>query len=206
MKRREVERIIESISRSLPSVGEAMRQWLDEFFGDRDEMNYFSFALPLGEMATEVYDWFRPTPWFIAAVPDRFFGEGMARGCIRAKQFVEPLPSICFHATPVSNKSSIESQGLLLGVVLGRTGRLRMFADSPYYIFASLTEPDAREWCLRFTEEEFLVYPVQIGKAGIRLFVDPCSVSGDGEVSGFIIDAVCVKPQFLDAPFRVNTA
>ena len=73
-----------------------------------------------------------------------------------------------------------------------------MFADSPYYIYASLSEQDAREWCERFEEEEFLIYPVRSGVAGINLFIDPCSVDTSRQiVSGYILDTVHVPSNLL---------
>src|SRR5262245_60785773 len=123
---------------------------LDEAFKGRDVLRLFSFAVPGSEMTPKVYDFFRPTEWFIVSVPDKFFGEGMEMATIRKKRFVEPSPRTCYHVTPVANQRSIEANGLMPGYKLNKQGRAKLFADSPYYIYASLTETDARDWCRRF--------------------------------------------------------
>jgi len=194
---------VETIIANLPfaPIRQAMSDRLDDAFKGQEALRLFSFALPGAEMTPDIYDYFRPTGWFIVSIPDRYFGEGMQRTTIRPKLFVQPSPSICYHATPKSNQESIKGSGILPGFKLNKTGHGKMFLDSPYYIYASLTEQDARDWCGRFTEEEFLIYPLQIGKAGIRLFVDSCSVDWNtGVTSGYIIDALHIPPHLLASP------
>ena len=169
------------------------------------ERSLFAFALPKVQMSPQVYDYFRPSEWFIVAVPEPLLGEGMARVTIREKFYIIPSPGVCYHATPFTNRESIERSGLLPGIKCNKQSRSRMFADSPYYIYASLSEEDAQDWCGRFEEEQFLIYPVQVGKARIRLFVDPASVDEINRViSGCIIDSPHVLPEFLDSPVFVE--
>lgn len=189
--------VLNLMSQSFPSVAAAMEERLNHPGPFTDELSPFSFPVASSELQPEVYSLLRPTNWFLVAVPDAYFGEGMLMASIRRKQFVQ-APEMCFHATPATNRDSVEDRGLLPGITLGTGGRSRMFADSPYYIYASLSEQDAREWCGRFEEDEFLIYPVRSGVAGIDLFIDPCSVDTSRQiVSGYILDTVQVPSNLL---------
>jgi hypothetical protein len=205
MTKQDVERLIAGLPSQIEAVGHAMTGRIEEAFKNSAELRLFSFAVPQSQMTSEVYDHFRPSDWFIVSVPDAFFGQGMERATIRKKCFVLPSPGVCYHATPLTNRQSIERSGLLPGFKCNKQSRGKMFADSPYYIYASLSEREAQDWCRRFAEESFLVYPVQVGKAGIRLFVDPASVDEMNKViSGYIIDSPHVPPELLDSPVLVE--
>lgn len=189
---------------SHPAIAQAIRERLQHSTPFGGQFSPFSFAIASTDLPMQMYDFFRPTPWFLVAVPDPYFGEGKLRASIRRKQVVRPRPDFCFHATPTSNQRSVEQHGLLPGISLGREGRCSTFADSPYYIYASLSVRDAREWCERFEEADFLIYPIRCGAAGIDLFVDPCSVNtSTNTVSGYIIDAIHVPRSVLGTAIRV---
>ena len=196
--------ILDLVRPSNPLIAQAMQQRLQQPSPFTEQFSPFSFGIASSELPIQVYNLFRPTPWFLVAVPDGYWGEGMMRASIRRKQIVQSRPELCFHATPSTNQSSVEEFGLLPGIALAREGRSRMFADSPYYIYAAPSEQFAREWCERFEGDEFLIYPIHCGTAEIDLFVDPCSVnSSTGVVSGYILDTMEVPPHVLGTAIPV---
>ncbi|MEQ8853599.1 hypothetical protein [Gimesia sp.] len=197
MNEQDYNNVLDLMRKPFPCVAEAMEERFRQTASFGDKYSPYSFAVASTKLQPKVYDLLRATDWFLAAVPDNYFGEGMLRASVMRKEFV-PRPQLCFHSTPAKNQKSVEKHGLLPEISVDGEGRSKMFADSPYYIYASLSEQEARGWCERFKEEEFLIYPVHSGVAGINLFIDPCSVDTDRQiVSGYILDTIRVLPDFL---------
>jgi hypothetical protein len=179
-------------------------QWRDGVpFGRIADGKVVVYQYPQDEVAPELFEVFRRTPWILHAGPNVFPVAGAWDVSIRRKEEL-PLPGdgCCYHITERSNSESISLRGLIPGIVYGKGPRDADFPDSVYYIHVSETVADATKWQRTLpTSGEFVAYRVNVRSAGLRLLRDMCS----GDQNGCIIDASSVAPRYLEGPIIIGS-
>ncbi|MBL9085167.1 MAG: hypothetical protein JNK76_25400 [Planctomycetales bacterium] len=162
------------------------------------------FQFPKNAFGPAEIELFRKSDWLVLPHSDPYFGPDQVTVVIRAKQVIDPTPSICFHATLLDRERSIRERGLVPGHVVAAPPKCAQFSDSSFYIFVSATIDDARGWIRIFDEERksrWVILPIDC--RDIRLLYDPCS-RGANAVPGWILETDHVGPERIGESIVVD--